>query len=166
MNLARRITLTLLAATSLVVFSCPAFAQWIWKDETGHTIASDQPPPPNTPASRILKQPRARTATTAAAPAPDANAAPAQKSLAERELESKQKAKEAAEAQKKADDDAARAKGLKENCAQLRGNVAALQSGGRITRYNDKGEKVYIDDSQRASEIAKQQSQVAQNCNN
>jgi Domain of unknown function (DUF4124) len=170
MTLARRritsITLTLLTAASAVVFSSSAFAQWIWKDEGGHTIASDQPPPPNTPASRIIKQPRARTPAPAGAPAPDANAAPAQKSVAERELESKQKAKETAEAQKKADDDAARAKGLKDNCAQMKGNVAALQAGGRISRYNDKGEKIYIDDNQRAAEIARQQSQLSQSCNN
>jgi hypothetical protein len=158
-----RIAFTL-AALSLATVCTSASAQWIWKDEAGHTIASDQPPPPSTPASRIIKQPRARVPSgTPAAPTPEAKDAP--KSIADRDLESKQKAKEAAEAQKKADDDAARARTMKDNCAQVKGNVAALQAGGRAARFNDKGEKVYIDDAQRASEIRQQQGQIAQYCN-
>jgi len=151
-----------------LVASSPAAAQWMWKDESGHVIASDQPPPPGTPQSRILKEPRARAAGTAAAPAAsdaDAPKAPdAQKSIADREFESKQRAKEAADAAKKADDDAAKAKALKENCATARSNVAALQAGGRAARFNEKGEKVYIDDAERQNEIAKQQTQVSQFC--
>jgi hypothetical protein len=47
----------------------------------------------------------------------------------------------------------------------VKSNVAALQSGGRAARFNDKGEKVYIDDTQRAAEIQRQQAQAAQYCN-
>jgi len=155
------------ASLLLAAVSSPAAAQWMWKDESGHVIASDQPPPPGTPQSRIMKEPRARPAGVTAAPAsePDQKAPGGPKSLADRELESKQRAKDAAEAAKKADEDAARAKALKENCAMARGNVAALQSGGRSARFNDKGEKVYIDDADRQNEIAKQQTQVSQFCN-
>jgi hypothetical protein len=172
MNLARRIlrpfSLTVLV-TTLVATCVPAFAQWVWKDEAGHTIASDQPPPASTPPSRIIKEPRkvargvATTTASAPAPAPDPNV---QKSLADRDLEAKQKAKSDAEAQKKADDDAKRAQAMKENCAQVKSNVAALQSGGRAARFNEKGEKVYIDDVQRQAEINRQQAQVSQYCNN
>jgi hypothetical protein len=168
MNPARRLALTLLAVF-LGAASLPAFAQWVWKDEAGHTIASDQPPPSNTPQSRIIREPRARNPAVARAapvPAADPTTKDAPKSLADRDLETKQKAKEAAEAQKKADDDAKRAQAMRENCAQVKSNVAALQAGGRASRYNEKGEKVYIDDSQRAAEISRQQAQVSQYCNN
>ena len=53
---------------------------------------------------------------------------------------------------------------MQENCSAVKRNLAALQSGGRAARFNEKGEKVYIDDAERQSEIAKQQAQVGQFC--
>lgn len=160
------LTLIVAASAALLLVTTAASAQWMWKDDAGHTIASDQPPPIGTPASRILKQPRQRPATAAASgDAPkDATKADAPKSLADRELESKQHSKEAAEAAKKADDEAAKAKAMQENCTSVKSNLAALQAGGRAARFNDKGEKVYIDDAQRQDEINKQQGQVTQYC--
>jgi hypothetical protein len=155
-------------ALAFAFAAAPAAAQWVWKDEAGHVVASDQPPPMNVPQSRIIKEPRAKAAAPAAAtdkdPAKDAAKAEAPKSLADRELDAKQRQKEQAEAAKKADDDAAKAKALKENCSSARSNVAALTAGGRAARFNEKGEKVYIDDAERQSEINKQQAQVAQYC--
>jgi hypothetical protein len=152
------------AAIALAVSSAPAAAQWMWKDEAGHVIASDQAPPPGTPESRIMKAPRQKPVKQPVTPPPDPNAPEPQKSVADRELDAKMKQKEQADAAKKADDDAARAQAMKENCAAVRSNVAALQAGGRAARYNDKGEKVYIGDDDRQAEIAKQQAQVAQYC--
>lgn len=151
------------AALLALLFVAPsAFAQWMWKDEAGHTIASDQPPPPGTPQSRILKSPRTSPAPAAPAKPPEGVEPP--KSLADRDLEFKQRQKEAAEAQKAADESAAKARALAENCATVRGNLAALQTGGRMARVNERGEKSYIDDNQRAAEIARAQGQVAQFC--
>jgi hypothetical protein len=156
-----------LLAFALLFTSLPVAAQWVWKDEAGHTVASDQPPPAGTPQSHIIKEPRQRPLPPAPAAAADKDAtksADASKSLADRELDSKMRQKEAADAAKKADDEAARAIAMKENCTAVRSNVAALQSGGRAARFNEKGEKVYIDDSERQAEITKQQAQVAQYC--
>ena len=161
--------------TLLVVLAQPASAQWMWKDAGGHVIASDQPPPPGTPQADILKQPRKRAASTVVAPADaekDGSRADtkadqktqAPKSLADRDLDAKQQAKADADAAKKAEDDANRAKAMQANCSAVRSNLAALQAGGRAARYNEKGEKVYIDDAQRQDEINKQQAQVAQYC--
>jgi len=153
--------------------AAPAHAQWMWKDEAGHTIASDMPPPPNTPASRILKSPRKTTPPgqpVADAPSGDAtkaadpSKAEAPKTLADRELDAKKQDRERAEAAKKSDDEAAKALAMKENCSTVRGNLAGLQAGGRAARVNDKGEKYYLDDSQRAAEVAKAQGQIAQYC--
>lgn len=149
----------------LLLVASPAVAQWMWKDDQGKVIASDQPPPTSIPSSRILKEPRARPA---GAPAPvadkDAAKADAPKSLADRELEARQHQKEAAEAAKKADDDAVKSKAMQENCTSVRSNLAALQAGGRAARFNEKGERLYLDDSQRATEIQKSQGQISQYC--
>ncbi len=163
--MADRIVPLLAAVLALSLWAAPAGAQWMWKDEAGHTLASDQPPPAGTPESRILKQPKART--VAIAPTPAAPIAPkenAPKSLAERELDARQRQKEVADATRKADDDASKSKALQDNCAAVKGNLAALQAGGRAARFNERGEKVYLDDADRQSEIAKSQGQVAQYC--
>jgi hypothetical protein len=163
-------------AIGAVVAACalaavPAHAQWMWKDEGGHTIASDMPPPPNTPPSRILKSPRKTPAAEAVADAPSGDAAKAAdpkadapKSLADRELEAKKRDRERAEAAKKSDDEAVKVAAMKENCSTVRGNLAGLQAGGRAARVNEKGEKTYLDDAQRAAEVAKAQGQIAQYC--
>ena len=163
-------SLVALVAAVLATVSSAVSAQWVWKDDAGQVVASDQPPPVGTPAARILKQPRPRTAS---APAPAEGAAKeaagdgkgeAPKSLADRDLESKQRLKEQAEAAKKSDDDQARSRAMQENCNTVRGNLAGLQIGGRTARFNDKGERYYIDDAQRQTEIAKAQSQISQYC--
>lgn len=143
-----------------------ASAQWVWKDESGHVVASDQPPPTSVPQSRIVKEPSARVARSAPAPTAGPATAPNDlpKSLADRELESRQRDKEQAEASKKADEEAAKARAMQDNCSAVRGNLAALQAGGRAARFNERGERVYIDDAQRQTEIAKSQAQVAQYC--
>jgi hypothetical protein len=168
--LALRTVSNALMITTALAFACaatPAAAQWVWKDEAGHVVASDQPPPMNVPQSRIIKEPRAKAAAPVAAdkdPTKDAAKGDAPKSLADRELDAKQRQKDQADAAKKADDEAVKAKALKENCTSARSNVAALTAGGRAARFNEKGEKVYIDDAERQSEINKQQAQVAQYC--
>jgi hypothetical protein len=156
---------SLIAITLLIPLSAPAFGQWIWKDQQGNMVASDQPPPTSVPKSRIIKEPHPRPGGDPA-PSPDKDTAKADtpKSLADRDLDQKQKQKEAAEAAKKAEDEAAKAKAMQENCTSVKGNLAALQAGGRAARFNDKGERVYIDDAERATEIQKSQGQIAQYC--
>ena len=158
--------LLLVASTlALVVASIPALGQWMWKDESGRVIASDQAPPPGTPESRIMKSPRKKSAAVAApVAAPPATNGEPPKSTSDRELDAKLEAKKQADAAKQADAEAAKAQAMKENCAAVRSNVVALQSGGRAARFNDKGEKVYIGDDERQAEINKQQAQVSQYC--
>ena len=163
---------TLIAAASL--FTSAAHAQWVWKDDAGHVVASDQPPPLNVPLSRILKSPKPRVVDVTPAPAAKEGESKdavkgvpkvdAPKTLADRDLEFKQRQKESADAAKKADEESTKAMALKENCTAVRANLAGLQSGGRAARVNDRGEKYYIDDAQRQGEIAKSQSQIAQYC--
>ena len=49
---------TPLAVAAFVVFaSCPAAAQWAWKDDNGRTVYSDRPPPASVNTDRIVRQP-------------------------------------------------------------------------------------------------------------
>ena len=177
MKIAPRFVLgTLMVAASL--FASAAHAQWVWKDEAGQVVASDQPPPLNVPLSRIQKSPKPRAVDLTPAPAAKEGESKdaakdaakgvakvdAPKTLADRDLEFKQRQKESGEAAKKADEESTKALALKENCTAVRANLAGLQGGGRAARVNDRGEKYYIDDAQRQGEIAKSQSQIAQYC--
>jgi hypothetical protein len=169
MKLARPLVLSAFIVAASLAASA-AHAQWMWKDDAGHMVVSDQPPPTSVPLSRILKSPKQRQVdTTSPQPAKegdakDATKADAPKTLADRDLEFKQKQKDAADASKKADVEAAKSKAMQENCTAVRSNLAGLQAGGRAARVNEKGERVYIDDAQRQSEVAKAQSQIAQYC--
>lgn len=166
----RRACTSVIVAATLLLSAASASAQWMWKDDAGRVIASDQPPPVGVPQSRIVKEPRARPAAPPAVAADKDGAAKevqkgdAPKSLAERELESRQRQKEAADAAKKSEDESNKAKALQENCGTVRGNLAALQAGGRAARFNEKGERFYLDDAQRQTEITKSQGQIAQYC--
>jgi hypothetical protein len=44
-------------ATFAILFSMSAVAQYVWLDASGRKVYSDQPPPANIPAKRVLKDP-------------------------------------------------------------------------------------------------------------
>jgi hypothetical protein len=113
----------------ILVFTChSAMAQWAWKDDQGHTVFSDQPPPSGIPKGRILKSPGASFTPT---PAGDANPLPAAtdgdakpKSLAEQNLEFNKRIKDNQEAAKKAADAQAAAQAKQQNCANTKTALA------------------------------------------
>jgi len=103
------------------------------------------------------------TAAATAAPAPNTvapqptaakGAAPAKpQSFADKELEFRKRRLETAEAkEKQAKADAAALK-KEENCRQQRSRVTTIREGGRLVRYDDKGERVDLSDADRESEL-------------
>jgi hypothetical protein len=167
-------------AGMLVAFLCvagSAHAQWVWKDELGHTVISDQPPPATVPASRIVKQPRGESLSAPSAPvagtdgdAPNAPGAPKNdaakpKSLADQEKDYEKRQKAAADAQKKTDEAAAQQQQKQAACTEARHGLAALQSGQRVVQYDDKGDRSFMDDAQRQAELARTQGVVDKVCN-
>lgn len=50
----------------------------------------------------------------------------------------------------------------RENCERARESVRAIQSGQRLSRFNDKGECVFLDEGQMQQELAKSQENVQQ----
>src|SRR5271157_5328137 len=79
-----------------------ALAQWVWKDDQGHTVISDQPPPATVPLSRVIKQPGRTSPASAPASDDDKKDDAKTKSLADQDLDYKKRQKDSADAAKKA----------------------------------------------------------------
>jgi hypothetical protein len=69
------------------------------------------------------------------------------------------------EAEKKAAEAAAQAGAKQENCTGARAAMAQLDSGMRISRLNQKGEREYLADDQREQERSRTQALVDKWCN-
>ena len=149
-----------LALSSLLALS--AHAQYSWIDEKGGRVFSDRPPPPGTPAGRILKAPRGldprpepaeNGAAAAAAPA----ARPKAPTLAERDAEFRKRTAEREAAEQKAAQESSNKTANEENCQLARENERALSSGVRVSRIDAKGERVFLSDEERARRLESSQ---------
>ena len=154
---------------SLLLAAAPAFAQWKWKDSRGQIVVSDTPPPRDVPDRDVLSKPEltVRRAAPAAAPAsgPVASAGDtAAKPKVDPELEARRKKgeQEQADRQKAEEEKVSAAKA--ENCKRARSHMATLESGIRLSRANDKGEREILDDKQRAEEMARTRQIIASDC--
>lgn len=157
--------LTLVAACAAPAL---ALAQWQWVDKTGRKVFSDQPPPPDIPAASILRQPGGRVAAPAPAAQPEAAkaSAPLAPKVAGKDpaLEEKRKRAEAAEAEKAKAEEEKLAQNRAENCQKAKRAKATLDSGMRISRLNDKGEKEVLDDAARDRELKSYEAAIARDC--
>ena len=52
----------------------------------------------------------------------------------------------------------------RQNCDRARSHLAALDSGQRIARVNDKGEREILDDRQRAAEVQRAREVMSSDC--
>lgn len=149
----------------------PAQAQWKWRDKTGQINVSDRPPPKDVPEKDILVRPvpeLRRAAEPAASAASAASApAPARQEVGvpvDRELEARKLAADQERAARlKAEEDKAAANRA-ENCRRARAHVAALESGQRIARLNEKGERDVLDDKGRAEEMRSAREVISSDC--
>lgn len=166
----RWIPVVIVTALGLAL-ALPVLAQWKWRDKAGQIQYSDLPPPAGTAEADILLRPNAgqRRATAAPAAAVAASdAASAAQRLApkasEPELEAKRrKVDEEAAAQKKADE-ARMAAARANNCTRAKAQVRAMESGVRVARTNEKGEREFLDDAARAAEAQRSRGVVASDC--
>lgn len=171
-----RTAVALAALAAAALLSMPAEAQWKWKDKTGHTQYSDLPPPISTPEQDILARPGASKArngnvsvvSTAPASAPVAASGTASGVLAPRttdsDLEARRKVAEAEQAAKVKAEQARIAAARADNCNRAKGQLATLDSGMRLARANDKGEREVLDDKQRADETKRMRDTIAADC--
>ena len=129
----------ILIAVLMVAFTAPAAAQlYKWVDKDGKTHYSDTPP-----ANQDTKQLNTGSGATTAAAA----AAPPKGYVArDKELE---KGREAArEVGKKSEDEAKLAAAKDEACVRARQAYQTYADGGRIHKYDAKGERVMLDDKE------------------
>ena len=119
-----------------------------WVDAEGKVHYSDQPPPPAAKSQKTLPL-KNNPALPQAAP----GGKDGEKSLAEKELESRKRRVQAEETAAKQAQDQEEAKSRKTNCEQARSQLQALQEGQRVSKFNEKGERVFLEDSDRAPAI-------------
>lgn len=150
----------------------PAQAQWKWKDAAGKIQYSDLPPPNGTPDKDILQKPPGQkmpavivlpygTVASAPTPAPAAASGP---SKADLEQQAKQKLQEQEQAAKQKEDERRLAQQRRENCTRAQENLKMLQDGTRLTRPNERGENVVLDERQRAEEMQRTRNVVGSEC--
>jgi hypothetical protein len=160
-----------------VVVALPAAAQWAWRDDTGRTVFSDQPPPASVKKEQILRQPAGNVISApslqAPPPAPgSAPAAPAAKAatagprtVAEQEQEFRKRQQERADAEKKQAEEQALNARKKQECERARGYLRQLEDGVRIARTDAQGNREILDDAQRTAEMARAREVMAATCN-
>ncbi len=168
--------IAVLVCALLGMLAAPAEAQWKWKDKAGRVQYSDLPPPLGTPEADILVKPGSRSsiasrattsplpaASMASAAAPTGSGALAPKTV-DPELEARLKKAEAEQAAKVKADQEKVAAAKAENCKRARDNKRQFDSGQRIARVNDKGEREFLDDQQRAAEVKRTGDVIAADC--
>lgn len=163
-----RPSLRLLFAGAVMLLSQLAHAQYSWIAPNGTRVFSDRPPPPGTPANRILKAPhRSDAAADSAAPAaaPQALSSLADKpkppSLADREADYNKRQAQRQQDDKKAQEEAAQRAARQEGCANARQEEAQLASGMRIRAVGADGQPGYMNDEERARRLARARQALA-----
>jgi hypothetical protein len=101
---------------------------------------------------------------TAAAASGDAAKSSTPKTAAEQEQAYRQRKMEADEKARKGEKLAQEQQQQAEACANARRDLAGVQSGARVARLNEAGERIFLDDSGVQGEISRLQRDVAANC--
>ncbi len=171
-----RALMPLTLALTFAVLPAQAHAQWKWRDAQGRVTVSDRPPPQDIPAQHILARPAAadrQDSRTATPPADRASepaksgvrpAAPAAAPGVDPEIEARRKKAEQEQQAKQKEAEQRRSAEMRENCQRARSHMASLESGVRIARANDKGEREVLDDNQRAAEMTRTREAITSNC--
>jgi hypothetical protein len=149
-----------------VLLALPAAAQWKWKDARGQIVISDVPPPREIPERDVLQKPElvVRKTVAQAAPAASAPTVEVAKPRVDPELEARKKKAEQEQTDKAKAEDEKVAGQRAENCKRARAHMGSLDSGIRLTRVNEKGEREILDDKQRAEEVARTRQIIASDC--
>jgi hypothetical protein len=145
----------------VMLFAGTAHAQYAWLDAKGVRQYSDQPPPVDTPASKILKTPRGMAVAATTPPADATAAAPtkAAPTLADREADYRKRHAAAEDAQKKAATASQNADARRANCAAAAKNKEQLDTGRRLRS----AQNVVLTEADKARQQA-ENAKVLQDC--
>lgn len=142
----------------LALAAVAAWGQQIykWVDEKGVTHYTATPPPAGK--AQVMK-------AAPAGPSSDAGAGKAaQKSWQEQEIEFRQRRVEAEEAERKQKAQASREVALRRACASARADLASLQLERPMYRVDERGDRRYIEDHERAELIRRTEQIVQRDC--
>jgi len=154
----------LLILLLMAFFVLPAAqAQWKWRDRNGQITASDLPPPKDIPEKDVLQRPDPSARKPVASASVPASAASA-RGTTDPELEARRRSAEAEAGAKLKTDDARLARDRAENCQRARTQLATLDSGQRIARMNEKGEREFLDEKAIAEEARRARGVIASDC--
>lgn len=154
---------TRLAIFLALAFSGVALAQtYKWTDQNGRVQYGDTPPGDASNVTR-LKVPSGSAPTPPAAVEGKKDAAGKDKPVTPEQAFQKRQ-QERAEADQKAAQERAQAEQNRVNCEQARASVRQLESGQRVSTMNAAGERIFLDDSQRADQLARAQRSAAEWC--
>jgi type IV secretory pathway VirB10-like protein len=171
-----------IASLGLVV-TTSAMAQYMWLDASGRKVFSDQQPPANIPAKRILQQPGKAAAALPVADSDEKSNTTAEGDVAKPAAKPKtatvpaqpnaSKDKDLEAAKKKIDDEAATKKKTEQeavdkakadNCVRAKQAKATMDSGVRLSHTNAKGERGIMDDATRMVETKRLEGIIASDC--
>lgn len=142
----------------LALAACASLAQaqlYKYVDKDGKTVYSDQPPP-----NLDSKQLNIGTGRTAPSPAPGATAS-GPKTAVERDKELEKGRQEARE---KAAKDGKKAEEAEKNCAAARAAYQNYAQGGRMHKFDEKGEKVILGDEEIEAEKNRTRREMEEAC--
>ena len=164
MNTPVRLVLVLGAAA---IAALPAAAQQLYKytGPDGKVQYSDRPPLDGRKAEKVTSS---RLSSVPGAPVAAANSdaakSTASKTAAEQDQAFRQRRIDAEEKAKKDEKLAQDQQQRAESCAGARRELAGLQSGARVARLNENGERVFLDDAGIQGEIARLEREIAGGC--
>jgi hypothetical protein len=125
---------------------------YTWRDASGKVHYSDTPP-----TGTDAKQLRGGATVS--------NDGGAQRrSINEQEQEFRKRRAASEEKRTKSEKEIAEADIKRKDCEQARSQLKALESGERMTKFNDKGERVFLEDAERTQEADRLRKQVEQLC--
>lgn len=149
-----------LAIAVALAFAPLAFAQlYKYVDKDGKTVYTDQPPP-NVQSKALAAPP----SPPPAAAAGSKNGTAGNKTAVQQDKEHQKDREQAREQDKKQQEAAQRAQLAEQRCTQARTAVQQLGEGGRIVKYNEKGERVYLSDEEIASSREKARHEMEEAC--
>lgn len=149
---------------AMLLAAAPAWsALYKWVDEAGRVHYSDQPPPGTAKNKQTIEV--SRPAPSAAPRTGDSAPKAAAKSPAELEMEFRKRQTEASEAEAKKQKDAQANSEKQRNCTDAKNRVAALEKGGRITKYGPGGEQQYLSDEEIGKELVQARKTADSWCN-
>lgn len=148
----------LAVALVLSISANVALAQYIWLDSKGVKQYSDMPPPASVPNNKILKSPGSamRAAPEKSSDEPEKDAEMTKKApptLADKNVDFQKRRIAQAEKDKEAEQKSQQAADRKKNCERTTAYNRVLESGQRVSRMDPSGERVYLSDEERQSEI-------------